>query len=869
MAEKKEKKISKMMQHYNDTKKQYSDCVLFYRLGDFYELFNEDAVEMSKVLDLTLTGKDCGLEERAPMCGIPYHAVDNYINRLINLGYKIAICEQLSTPVPGKIVERDVVRVITPGTVIDDGVLDDKKNNYICCVYEKQGSIAVALCEISTGYFSTSSFSGKESILELNDFLVRTLPSEIIVCLENDIQEQISGIKLNVLPKFVNYNKEKFNLILCDLISRSYFGEEYNKGNQLNEYQILAIGGLLSYLEETQKRSLTHINKFIVESNNQFLQMDLNTRRNLEILETLRDRRKKGALISVIDKTKTTMGSRLLKNWIQEPLYNEKEINNRLNSVEELISKLIVRDDLKQNLSKISDIERIAGRISYGNFTPKDAVSLKNTLEVIPKVVELLKNFTNNKFINYCNNMPDFSNIISLLNDAFVEEPPALLSNGGFIKSEFNKDLSDFRNIKQTSINWVNDLEEKEKDLTGIKSLKIKFNRVSGYYIEIAKAFAIDVPNRYIRKQTVANFDRYITDELKEIEDKILNAQENAIKLENAIFKQIRDVLLNCCADFQLASKIIAELDCLMSFAEVAVKNNYVKPKVSSKFNHILISDGRHPVIEDLSKDSSFIPNDTILDQDENKIMIITGPNMAGKSTYMRQVAIITLLAHIGCFVPAKRAEISLTDRIFTRIGASDDLTIGQSTFMIEMMEVANILENATKKSLVVLDEIGRGTSTFDGLSIAWAVVENIAQEKSCKTMFATHYHEITQLEGIIKGIKNYKIAIKEIDGKLVFLRKIQRGEANRSYGIEVASLAGVSKKVTDRAKEISKELENNDLSAHVINNTATLEQKEDYEAKNNMGLSIVTYLKDININNMTPLNAFDILSELIQKVQK
>ncbi len=867
-----EKKVkyepSDMMQHYLRTKDQYSDCVLFYRLGDFYELFFDDAVTMSKVLDLTLTGKEWGMPERAPMCGIPYHAVDNYINKLINLGYKIAICEQTSTPQKGKIVEREVVRVITAGTVVDAGVIDENSYNYICSVYQNDNKIGVALCELTTGKFVIADYDGENCFDKLNDFLVRSMPSEIICKHNYNLRNLLSSVKLNILPEFTEYNEEKFSANLANELLTKYFGVNFESKYDLKNYNYgqIAGGALLAYLEETQKRSLVHINKIEKEKSSDFMQIDLNTRRNLEILETLKDRRKKGSLISVIDKTKTTMGTRLMKSWLFEPLYNEQEINGRLDAVEELIKKLMTRDEIKDILCKVTDIERISGRIAYGNFTPKDAVSLRVTLALFPKLFDLLSKFDNAKLKAFKNMLPDFTEITQILNNAFVEQPPAILSGGGFIKNGFNKELDEYRSIKSNVEKWISKLEVKEKELTGIKNLKIGFNRVYGYYIEINKMFSADVPVRYTRKQTVANCDRYLTDELRDLQIKIENADENSIKLEQTIFKEIREKLLQNCSKIQTASKIVAELDCLLSFAELAVKNNYIKPKVSSKINHILIEEGRHPVVEELNKNSSFIPNDTLLDCNDNKIMIITGPNMAGKSTYMRQVAVITLLAHIGCFVPAKRAEISLTDRIFTRVGASDDLAVGQSTFMVEMMEVANILNNATNKSLVVLDEIGRGTSTYDGLSIAWAVVEEIATKMNCKTMFATHYHELTELEGFMDGVKNYQILIKEINGQLVFLRKIQRGGANRSYGIEVAELAGVNKSVIDRAKTISIELEKNDLSNHIVKNVS--QNPEETVEKEKSYTNVIAILKDIDVNKITPLGAFETLCDLVQKVK-
>ncbi len=860
---------SNMFVQYDEIKKRYPDAVLFFRLGDFYELFYEDAITCSKILDLTLTAKSSGEEERAPMCGIPYHSVDTYINKLINHGFKIAVCEQLESD-SGKyrLVNRDVVRLITPGTIIDEGVVDQNKNNYIACIYQKDNTASVAICEISTGEFSVAEFDGDSYIELLNDCLIRTMPSEIICYSDVNLEEILPCQKLSVLPEFTKYDEAKFTKAYAVNILSMYFGITYEEVFDLKRFKMAQIAGgaLLAYLEQTQKRTLSHINKIVVQKNNDYMHLDYNTRRNLEILETLKERRKKGALLSVIDKTKTPMGARLIKNWLQEPLYKEKEINSRLDAVEELIKRLMVRDSLKECFSLISDIERISGRVAYGNFTPKDARKLGDSLAFIPKLKECLSKLEGKKFKEYLESMPAFEELTSLLKSAFVDNPPTLVSAGGYIRKGFNKALDEIRDLKENSASLVNKLEIAEREKTGLATLKIGYNRVIGYFIELNKMYAGQVPMRYTRKQTVANNDRYITEELRTIQEQIDNAEENAIKLEHEIFTDIRAKLLENCRELQRASRIIAELDCLISFADVAVKNNYVKPKVSAKIKHIIIEDGRHPVVEDITKNQMFIPNDTFLDNDENKVMIITGPNMAGKSTYMRQVAIITLLAHMGCFVPARRAEIALTDRIFTRVGASDDLAVGQSTFMVEMMEVANILQNATENSLVVLDEIGRGTSTFDGLSIAWAVVEEIASQMHCKTMFATHYHELTELEGFLKGVKNYKIAIKDVNGKLVFLRKIQRGGANRSYGIEVADLAGVPKSVIDRAKVISKQLEKNDLSNNVLKEVSL--EPEETAVKDKSYTEIIGILKDLDINKVTPLGAFETLCDLIQKVK-
>lgn len=866
MATKEKNETSKMMQHYRSTKAQYNDCVIFYRLGDFYELFDNDAIEMSKVLDLTLTSKSCGEENRAPMCGIPYHAADNYINKLVNLGYKVAICEQVSTPVKGKQVDREVVRVITPGTIIDSEIVDNNNSNYLACIYELNDEIALCYVEISTGEFVASEFSGEKAYESLNDLLIRIRPSETIYNCQHNLIDYLQIAKLGGLPNLTEYDSDNFDRKYNESNIIYQFGEDYLSKFKINKNSLMinAIGAMLIYLQETQKRTMRHINTIKIDNNKNYMLIDINSRKNLEILETMRDKRKKGALISVLDKTCTNMGKRLIRKWIEMPLCNLREINCRLDAVEEMTNNLIKKDNLKQLLKNLNDIERISGRIAYGNFSPKDAKGLKESLMLIPQIVNTLSSFKNVKFTSLHKYSNVFEPIVDLLEKAIAKDPPTMLSVPGYIKEGFSEELEKYRTAKETAAQIKSDIELKEQESTGIKNLRIQYNKVQGYFIEVNKQYTHLVPLRYVRKQTIANNERYTIPELQDLEDKVLNANDNAIKLEQKIFAGIRETLVGFIPKMQEVSSAIAEIDCILSFAEVATKNNYVKPKVTDKNNVIKIVEGRHPVVEDLLKNSTFIPNDTYLDDKENQVMIITGPNMAGKSTYMRQVAIITLMAHLGSFVPAKSAEISLTDKIFTRVGASDDLTIGQSTFMVEMMEVANILNNATDRSLVVLDEIGRGTSTYDGLSIAWAVVEHIAKDMNCKTLFATHYHELTELEGLIEGIKNYKISVKEYNDNLVFLRKIVRGGANRSFGIEVAKLAGVNENVIKRAKQISNTLENNNINRELVlessdNSSEIFEKDTNYK-------EIVGILKDIDINKVTPLGAFDVLCDLIKK---
>ena len=862
------KKPSLMMQHYLQMKEQYKDCILFYRLGDFYELFYDDAVEISRVLDLTLTGKNCGLDERAPMCGVPYHAAETYIAKLVSLGYKVAVCEQLTEPTKGvKIVERDVVRVITPGTVTEDSMLEERKNNYIMSMFMNIEKLSVVFCDITTGEFSLCHFDGG---VESNfcDLLSRINPSEIIGnARAKEFYNNLAILKLGVYPRFEEYYEYAFEMTKATENIKRQFGENAINVFELksNKEDIPAIGALLEYLQETQKRSLKNIIKITKVKNNQFMTIDMNTRRNLELVESIRERKRYGSLLWLMDSTKTSMGARRFRSMFDQPLQDSKEINLRLDTVEELSKNLILRDRLSEELSNIRDIERICGKIAYGNILPKDMIQLRESLRQIPELKKLLENVKSTKLCDIRENLTDFSEIVNLLDRALNENPPALMKDGGYIKDGFNQELDELRHAREIGKKECEKLEELEREQTGIKNLKIKSNSVFGFYIEVSKGQTDLVPLRYVRKQTIANSERYTTEDLQKIEDKIFGSEENAIKLEEKLYKMLIEYLVNFLAGFSDTAKNVAELDALLSLANVAVKYNFCKPEINKNIKKIDIVGGFHPVVQKFMKEGSFITNDTLLDENENQMMIITGPNMAGKSTYMRQVAIITFLAHIGSFVPAKSAQIAITDRIFTRVGASDDLAFGQSTFMVEMSEVANILANATKNSLVILDEIGRGTSTFDGLSIAWAVVEYIAKNLSCKTLFATHYHELSELEGVISGVKNYKITVKEINGNVVFLRKIVRGHANKSFGIEVAQLAGVPERVIDRAKEISDNLEkvNQKLDVNMFG-----EDKEriKLEKNNKLGQQILSMLRDLDINRMSPMESFEILNDLIAR---
>ena len=857
--------LSPMMQQYVLTKEKYKDAILLYRLGDFYEMFFEDAVTASKELDLTLTGKMCGLDERAPMCGIPYHALDGYLAKLIEKGYKVAICEQLTEPKKGvKLVERDVVRVITPGTLIDSNLLDDKKNNYILSACLDGGIVGVAYTDISTGII----YLAEQNLNQFNDLLVRVRPSEII-CNKNlaEIADTLLATKLQIIPNFQVRAFENFDFDECYKTLTNQIDKKELIGLTDKKQTIISAGILINYLLETQKRSLSHINTISYIQDSEFMAIDSNTRRNLELTETIKDRKKRGSLLWLLDKTQTSMGSRCLRTYIEQPLYDEKLINQRLNGVEELVKNIVVRDALTSLLGSVYDIERLCGKVSYNNLTPKDTIALKNSLSVLPEIKEKLSGFKSTILKNIAKDIYDYSSIYNMLDSAIVENPPYVLKDGGFIKKGYSKELDDICNISTVGKTWLATLEADEREKTGIKNLKIGYNSVFGYYIEVSKGQVDQVPYRYQRKQTIANAERYITDELKEMENKILHAEEQKITLEIKLFNEIREVLLENVSAMQKTARQIAVLDALLSLAIVACEKNYCKPQVSSSINSIEIVNGRHPVVEALLKNEDFIPNDTFLNNTDSRTMIITGPNMAEKSTYMRQVALITLMAHIGSFVPAQKANIALTDKIFTRVGASDDLAFGQSTFMVEMSEVSNILKQATNNSLIVLDEVGRGTSTFDGLSIAWSVMEYLSKTLKAKTLFATHYHELTELEGLLEGVKNYRINVKEFNDTIIFLRKIVRGGANKSFGIEVAKLAGLPENVITRAKEILHTLEENEINK----NSSLTQLNETTETKKYQKavMEVGNILKDVNVETLTPLNAFDLILQLKEKLNK
>ncbi len=854
--------LSPMMKFYLTLKEKYSDALLFFRLGDFYEMFFEDAKIASKELDLTLTGRDCGLEERAPMCGVPFHAADGYIAKLVQKGYKVAICEQLTEPEQGKLVERDVVRVVTPGTVIEDNILDDKKNNYLACIFACDKCYALSWIDVSTGEFNTfqSEYSDFSSI---EDVLATFSPTEIIANeYAAEQAKDLSSIRVGRLPKFQKYYEWAFDYDTARNALLKQFGLTTLSKFEFEDkkYAVCAAGALMNYVNDTQKRSLAHISSIRYVQNNKYLIMDNNCRRNLEICENTRDSSKKATLLWVLDKTRTNMGARNLRRWLEQPLRDSKAINARLDSVEELVGNTRMRTNLYEMLADIRDIERLTSKVAYGNPTPKDLLALGLSLKALPPVKQLLSNAKSSMLCEIRDNIYLLEDTAQKLVDAIDDNPPALMKDGGYIKEGYCKELDELRHAGSLGKQWLANLETQEKESTGIKNLKVGYNKVFGYYIEVSKTNVDKVPYRYQRKQTLTTGERYITQELKEIEEKLLGAKENALEIESRIFEELKLDLLKVIAQLQSTSKAIAYCDSLLSLAVVAISNNYVKPTINDTIEGITIKSGRHPVVESLMKNNEFVPNDTELDCCQNRTMIITGPNMSGKSTYMRQVALITLMAHVGSFVPAKSASISITDRIFTRIGASDDLAYGQSTFMVEMVEVATILQNATFRSLLILDEIGRGTSTFDGMSIARAVLEDVNNRIRCKTLFSTHYHELTEMEDCLDGVKNFKILASEVDKGVVFLHKIARGGTNKSFGIEVAKYAGIPQNVIKRAKEISKLLESNPL---------TTQKKTQIDDNNLFEMSKDAELKDviskIDIENITPMQAIGKLAELIE----
>ena len=865
------------MKQYMAIKENYSDCLLFFRLGDFYEMFFDDAVVASRELELTLTGRDCGLEKRAPMCGVPYHSVDTYMQRLISRGYKVAVCEQLTDPKDSKgLVERGVVRIITPGTVMEQSMLDEKTNNYVCAVNPGPKRIGFAWADVSTGDFYTTEFENTPQLEELVDMIGAINPSELLSegdteKLEGILALRFSGRKYNftLVPRN-NFDYERSYRSLCghfNVRSLSCFDiASLTEG-------IGAAGALLAYLYETQKTDLAHINRIHYYDKSQYMQLDVNTRRNLEITETMMWRSKKGSLLDAIDRTLTPMGGRKLKLWLEQPLRDAAEIRKRLAGVNTLFHDYNLREYVSERLKEIYDIERLAAKVAENRINPRECVSLKDSLRRLPEITAQYGNCEDGLVRELIGEIDPLEDIYSLLDSAIVdEETPVLITEGRLIKDGYNEELDNLRTMEGNSTSFILSLEYAERERTGIKNLKIKHNKVFGYFIEVSKSNLDQVPYDYIRKQTIANGERFVTAELRQQEEKLRNVQERIIQSESDLFIELRGELAHHLDRLQKTARAVAELDVICSFASLAADKNYTMPLINEE-GVINITDGRHPVVENALRQNHFVPNDTALDNEDNRFMVITGPNMAGKSTYMRQVAIITLLAHIGCFVPAARADISIVDRIFTRVGASDDLASGQSTFMVEMNEVAGILNNATRSSLVILDEIGRGTSTFDGLSIAWAVTEYLADRDNigAKTLFATHYHEISELEGRIDGVKNYFIGVREHGEQIIFMRKILRGSSDRSFGIQVSRLAGLPEPVINRASEILKRLEDADISksqisANIFGEAAEIEEAAAPPSREE---ELTERLKQIDINELTAREAFNIVCELAELAKR
>ncbi len=872
-------KLSPMMTHYLETKKQNPDCILFYRLGDFYEMFFDDAKTVAKELELTLTGKDCGLEERAPMCGVPYHAKDVYLNRLVEKGYKVAIAEQVEDPKLAKgLVKREVVKIVTPGTNTGEQAVAEDKNNYLMCIIYIDSKFGISIADIGTGdYFVTEVQNRNEVYDEINRFS----PTEILV----NASFALSGINLEEIKErqkivYSSLDNHYFSEISCEKLLKEHFKAGSLEGLGLSDFNNgrLAAGAILQYLYDTQKTSCSQITKIITFHSKEYMFIDSSSRRNLELIETMREKRKIGSLFWVLDNTKTAMGARLLRSYIEQPLIDKQRIIKRQNAIDEFLLRYIDREELREYLSTIYDLERLMGRISQESANPRDLLSFGNSIKIIPHIKSILSSFNSELNTEINSELDELLDVTNLILSSIDEETPITVKEGNIIKTGYNEEVDKFRSAKTEGKNWIASLEESEKEKTGIKGLKIKFNKVFGYYFEVTNSYKNLVPDYFIRKQTLTGSERYTTDELKKIEDVVLGAEDKLNAKEYELFVEIRKEIAKQVVRIQSTAKAVAKLDVILSLATVAQKQQFVRPDINEE-GIIEIKEGRHPVIEKMQSNGMFVSNDTLLDKADNRMNIITGPNMAGKSTYMRQVALIALMAQMGSYVPASSANIGISDRIFTRVGASDDLASGQSTFMVEMTEVANIIRNATKNSLIILDEIGRGTSTFDGLAIAWSVVEYISDKKliGAKTLFATHYHELTELEGKLEGVNNYCVCVKEQGEDIVFLRKIIKGGADKSYGIQVAKLAGVPSEVLVRARELVEELSGADIAKRA--KEIVVAKKGKKVAKNQISLfepknentiekDILEKLKSIDIDNITPRNAFDILCELQKKVK-
>ncbi len=871
-----------MMQHYLKTHEEYKDCILFYRLGDFYEMFFDDAKVVSKELELTLTGKSCGAEERAPMCGIPYHAAETYLTRLVKKGYKVAICEQVEDPKLAKgMVKREVTRVVTPGTTLNAQALDETKNNYIMCIAYIGDHYGISSADITTGdYYVTEVDSERKLLDEVNKYQ----PTEII-CNE---AFYISGIDIDDMKNrmgIVIYSLDAwyFSDETAQMTLKDHFKVRDLEGLGLADYDsgVVAAGALLKYLYETQKTTLSNLVAIHPYTTGKFMIIDSSTRRNLELVETLREKQKRGSLLWVLDKTRTAMGTRTLRSFVEQPLIERTEIEERYDAIDEFNTNAITREEIREYLNPVYDLERLITRVTYQTASPRDLIAFRNSIHMLPPIKTLMSDFQSPLLKRLYEQLDTLDELYELIERSITEEPPLTLHDGGILKEGYNEEVDRLRKAKTDGKSWLADLEAKEREKTGIKNLKIKYNKVFGYYLEVTNSFKDMVPDYFTRKQTLANAERFITPELKELEDVILGAEDKLIVLEYELFREVRQKVADEVVRIQKTAKAVAQIDVFASLATVAEQNNYCRPKLNEK-GLIDIKDGRHPVVERMIQNEMFVANDTYLDNGSNRVSIITGPNMAGKSTYMRQSALIVLMAQIGSFVPAKSAKIGIVDRIFTRVGASDDLASGQSTFMVEMSEVANILRNATSNSLLILDEIGRGTSTFDGLSIAWAVVEHISNPRllGAKTLFATHYHELTELEGKLNSVNNYCIAVKEKGDDIVFLRKIVKGGADKSYGIQVAKLAGVPDNVIERAKEIVEELSNNDITEIVQNISAEGSSKRSKPKLDEVDLeqislldtmdndTILNELKELDLGQMTPIEAMNKLYELQNKVK-
>ena len=880
--------MTPMMQKYLETKKEYPDCILFYRLGDFYEMFFEDAKTASRELEITLTGKNCGLEERAPMCGIPYHAVEGYLNKLVSKGYKVAICEQVEDPKLAKgLVRREVVRIVTPGTNLNTQALDESKNNYIMCIVYLEDRYGVSIADVSTGDYLVTELDSERKLL---DEIFRFSPAEIV----SNEAFCMSGIEFEELKMRLNiavYSLDSwyFSDETAQNILKEHFHVDRLEGLGLKDYGCgtIAAGALLKYLYETQKTSLEHLSHLQIYTTGKYMIIDSFTRRNLELVETLREKQKRGSLLWVLDKTRTAMGARMLRSFVEQPLIDKKEIERRQDAIEELNAQAVNREELREYLNPIYDLERLVSRVTYQTANPRDLIAFKSSVAMLSPIKQLLGEFSSQELCEICDNLDPLADLYQLIEESILEEPPITVHDGGILKDGYRQEVDKLRSAKTEGKNWLMELETREREKTGIKNLRIRYNKVFGYYLEVTNSFKDQVPDYYTRKQTLANAERYITPELKELEDIILGAEDRLVALEYELYRGIREKIAGEILRIQKTAKAVAKLDVFASLALVAERNNYCRPRINEK-GTIDIKNGRHPVVEQMISNDMFIANDTCLDNGDQRISIITGPNMAGKSTYMRQSALIVLMAQIGSFVPASEANIGIVDRIFTRVGASDDLASGQSTFMVEMTEVANILQNATPKSLLILDEIGRGTSTFDGLSIAWAVVEYISNPRllGAKTLFATHYHELTELEGKLSNVTNYCIAVKEKGDDIVFLRKIVPGGADRSYGIQVAKLAGVPELVIERAKVIAEELSQQDISGTVSHLTVeqpgspAREARKKKEKLDEVDISqislfdtvkddaIIAEIRDMDLSNVTPMEAMNKLFQIQSKIK-